>query len=160
MCLPPFAPTLIFPSLTLALLSVRNICWHNGLRFQAWVDAVTTLQLWPGTTARRGKACCLDTWERLQSNSAERRQGQRVMFSGTKSSSCHVNGSLGLFLRFFFILTVHSVPCFMRCFSVFSRISSLKVRLCISNRDALADVKRCLSLCWSTSRKIFMKMSN
>lgn len=111
MCLPPFAPTLIFPSLTLALLSVYNICWHNGLRFQAWVDAVTMLQLLPGATARRGKACCLDTWERLQSNSTERRQGQRVMFSGTKSSSCHVNGSLALFLQFFssWLSTVYRV---------------------------------------------------
>lgn len=48
-------------SLTPALLSVCNICWHNGLRFRAWVDTVTTQQLSLGTTARRGKACCLDT---------------------------------------------------------------------------------------------------
>ncbi|XP_006781505.1 solute carrier family 25 member 51-like isoform X2 [Neolamprologus brichardi] len=39
--------------------------------------------------------------ERLQSSGTERRRGQRVMFSGTKSSSCHVNGSLGLFLQVF-----------------------------------------------------------
>ncbi|XP_005937796.1 solute carrier family 25 member 51b isoform X2 [Haplochromis burtoni] len=39
--------------------------------------------------------------ERLHSSGTERRRGQRVMFSGTKSSSCHVNGSLGLFLQVF-----------------------------------------------------------
>lgn len=61
---PPFALTLISSLVTLALPSVCNICWHNGLRFQAWVAAVTILQLLLSSTARRGKACRLDTWER------------------------------------------------------------------------------------------------